>query len=271
MDRSARLSIAVSLVLLALVISVVLPLPSWDLAFFVLGSELKLTFSGSAQLASLMTAMVAAGVDATLRSDPQHASRSLAYTATFWPVPILITIASFGMLPSFPWWGYQLAFIALTGAILALSMFLQYRSAEPGMSYQRLSRVILNGIIYALALLFLIYFYSTRLRSVLSATGVAVVSGALALDLLRSADAPLARLWLYASLVGLLMGEVTWGLNYLSIDTEGGGVFLFVLFYALSGVSLQHLWGRLSRLVIAEYAAICVANLALLGFLVARV
>jgi hypothetical protein len=87
----------------------------------------------------------------------------------------------------------------------------------------------------------------------------------LSLELLRGAESSLGQLWLHAVAVGLMLGEATWALNYLNVDARVGGGFLFVLFYALSGLSLQHLWGRLSRQVVIEYGAICAAGLALLG------
>lgn len=268
MRKSERLGITVSLVLLGLIYSVAIPLPARDLGLNVLGSELRLAFSGSAQLAVLMVAIVAAGVDATIRSHPEHGHRSIPFTATFWMVPILVTIASLGVLPSFPWWGYRLGFIALTGGLLTLIIFLQYRSADESGEYRRISRLLLNGVIYALALLFFVFLYGSRLRSILSATGVLVVGGMLSLDLLRSAAVATRRLWLYAGLVALLMGEITWALNYLHINGWVGGALLLILFYALTGVSLQHLWGRLSRRVVIEYAAICGVALAAVGLFV---
>ena len=41
---------------------------------------------------------------------------------------------------------------------------------------------------------------------------------------------------------------------------------LLLAFYVISGVVQQHLWGRLTRRVIVEYAAIGAAGLALLAW-----
>ncbi|MFH1084320.1 MAG: hypothetical protein V1772_00965 [Chloroflexota bacterium] len=265
MRRSERLGITISLVVLGLIAATIIPLPARELRLEVLGSELRLSLSGAAQLTVLMVMIVVAGVDATIRSNPQHAGRSLAYTATFWMAPSLLVLISLALVRLMPWWGYRLGLIAVSGAALSWVIFTQYGSVDPAASQQRAATLLLNATVYLLALVALIYLYGLGLRSLVSATGVLILTTMLALELLRSANSGLARLWLYAIAVGVMLAETTWALNYLSVDARLGGGFLFLVFYALTGLSMQHLWGRLSPRGVAEYGAIFAAWLAVLA------
>lgn len=277
MRRSERLGVAVSLILLGLIFSTMITLPSRQLVRSVFGSELRLTVSGAVQLAALLGLIAASGVDATMRSNPTYAGRSLFFTATFWPLPVLVTMISVVWLPMAGWWGYQLLFILLSGALIVLIVYLQYVSAEGEAQSQRLGRLALNALVFTAALTCYLYLYGLRLRSVVSASGVALASGMLALDLLRSvverevggqaSVRPVMRVWLYASLVGLCMGELTWALNYLNVDTRVGAAFLLIVFYTLVGLSQQRLWGRLNRRVVLEYGALSALAITVLGVL----
>ena len=111
--------------------------------------------------------------------------------------------------------------------------------------------------------------FEARLRSILSATGVLLVSAALSLELLRHPQ-KVWRTWLYAGILGLLMGELTWALNYTSVSAQVGAGLLLLVYYAFSGLVQQHLWGHLSRRVVVEFAVVFAAWLALLLFLAVR-
>lgn len=277
MRRSERLGVAVSLILLGLIFSTMITLPSRQLVSNVFGSELRLALSGAVQLAVLLGLIAAAGVDAAIRSNPTHAERSLFFTATFWPLPVLVTVISVIWLPMLGWWGYQLLFILLSGALLVLVVFLQYLSVEGVTQSQRLARLTLNAFVFTVALVCFLFLYGLRLRSVISASGVTLTSGMLALDLLRSvaerepagpgSARPLVRVWLFAALVGLCMGELTWALNYLNVDTRVGAAFLLIAFYTLVGLSQQRLWGRLTLRVALEYGILSALAITVLGVL----
>ncbi len=261
MPRTDRLGITVSLVLLGLTLSMLVQLPSRQFAFEVLGSELAVEFTGPVQLAVLMAALVCAGVDAIIRSHPQLRVRSLAYTATFWVLPSLLTLAGLYLVNALPWWGYQIILVGLTGLMLSLVIVAQYRSLDTTDPRYREMRLVLNVVTYAAALILFLALYGPRLRSVISATGVVLASSMLTLELLRSTEAKTWRTWFYAFLVGMMMGELMWVLNYYSLDTRLGGALLLIFFYTLTGLMQQYLWGRLNRRVVAEFAVLCAFGL----------
>jgi len=265
MPRTDRLGIMMSLVMVGLALSMSVFLPSREFTFLVFGSELSLHLSGQTQLAFVMTALVCAGVDAIIRTHPLAYRRPLGYTITFWVLPSLITVAGLIILPILPWWGYQVLFIVSTSILLALVIVAQYRSIDPEDQHHRTARLALNAVVYAAALVLFVALYRSRARSAISATGVLAVSGLFALELLRVAQDRSRRTWLYALLTGALMGELTWALNYNSIEAQVGGAMLLLVFYVLTGLLQQHLWGRLNRRVVAEFGLIFVAGLAILG------
>ena len=98
MLRMDRLGITVSLVMLGLVLTLVVPLSSREVRLVFLGSDLTLVFSGTSQFALLMAALVCAGVDAILRTHPAVRRWSLTCTVTFWVLPVLLTVASLLLL-----------------------------------------------------------------------------------------------------------------------------------------------------------------------------
>jgi len=237
------------------------PLPERRVAFVVLGSELSLRFSGPGQLAVILTTLVCAGVDAIMRTHPAVYPRSLFYTATFWVLPGLLTLAGLTLLNDMTWWVYRMVLIGLTGMLLAFVMVLQFRSIDPAVEGHPGARLALNVVVYIAALILFIELYGARLRSVVSATGILAASGALALERLRDAmgyaGGKARRTWLYAGVIAILMGETTWALNYCGIDSRLGGAFLLLIFYVLTGLAQQYLWQRLDRRAVIEFIALC--------------
>ena len=75
------------------------------------------------------------------------------------------------------------------------------------------------------------------------------------------------RVWLYAGVVGLCMGELTLALNYYLLDVRVAGGLMLLAFYVLTGLAQQHLWQRLTRRVVYEYIAITAGGLAVLAYL----
>ncbi|MHB1296766.1 MAG: DUF5656 family protein [Anaerolineae bacterium] len=266
MPRVDRLAVTVSLVMMGLALSVIIALPAQQLSMRVLGSSLSVNFSGVSQFGVVVIAVACVGVDALMRTHPLVHARSLAYTATFWVLPCVVTLASMLVLGDLSWWGYQVVLIGLTGVALGLVMVAQYRSIDAHDPRHRLARLALNGAVYVAALVVFVSLYGSRQRSIVSATGILIASGLLAIELYRSSpQASLRQVWLFATLTALLMGELTWALNYSSVDARIGGAFLLLVFYLLSGLVQQHLWQRLTRHAWIEYAVVCAVAMLALG------
>lgn len=264
MPRTERLGITVSLVMLGLTLSLLVRLPSRELSFLVLGSDLTISFSGPLQITIVLAALVCAGVDGIVRTHPLVSGYTLAYSATFWVLPCLITGLGLNLLQGIPWWNLRIALIGAVGVLLIVLVQAQCRTIDPADGGYMRARLTLNVIAYCSALVLFLAVYGSRMRSVVSATATALAAGMLALELFRGAIETLPRTWLYAALVGLCLGELVWALNYSSLDTRTGGAVLLLAFYALTGITQQYLWARLSRRLIAEYAVVFALGLLVL-------
>ena len=154
--------------------------------------------------------------------------------------------------------------VILTGLALGFSMAGIYYTIDPFQSGYRRARLGMNALTYAVALALFLVVYRTRVRSIVSATEVLVVSGLLALELLRGSERPTVLVALYAGITGFVLGEATWALNYWRLDSLTGGLVLLVIFYNAVGLSQHGLQGRIRRRVLLEYGLITLAAMALI-------
>ena len=211
----------------------------------------------------LIAAAVCAGVHGLAR--PRVGSPSiLGLIPLFFPLPALLVILILMSLGGLHRWGDQVGMIAAGTALLGVVIRLELATVRRRGGAWDPARLTLKAITYAIALLLFVALYAPRLRSILSASGVLLVSGLLALGLLRGSG-DTKRTWLYAGVIALPMGELTWALNYCSIDARIGGTLLFLAFYTLTGMVQQHLWGSLTHRVALEFGAMCALGLAILG------
>jgi hypothetical protein len=251
-SRGRLLASLVGLVVLTLATASFVRLPGRTVLVGFLGSEVSYRFSGAAQYTLLLAGMVCAGLVAVWRAGQKRQAVSLLTAATFWGLPLHIVLSGLLLLDTLSWWGYQIGLAVLVGAVIATVITLQMRSAAQPLGPARLA---LNGITYAIALLAFAAIYAARWRSLLSATTVLMASTLLSAELFRDTDTPTWQVWLWSGLVGLLLSEMTWALNYTQLNTRAGAVLLLTGFYVLSGIIQQHLWQRLSRRAVIEFGA----------------
>ena len=268
MPRRERLTTTISMALLGLLSATLVPPPSREIDLVVLGSQLTLGFAGATQLALLVGAIVCAGMDGIVREalalcNPDGVSPSFGYVTTFFPLPALLVSLALMALGNLPHWGYQVIVSGLCAALLGVVIILQRNRIGPRETDGGRSRQALNIITYAVALAFFVSLYALGLRSILSATGVLLVGSFLSLELL-SDSGDTRRTWLYAGLIGLMLGEVTWALNYGSIAPRTGGALLLVVFYVLTGLCQHYQAGQLSRRIVGEYAVVGALGLGVL-------
>lgn len=275
--RDERLAILISAVVLAAALSALISLPSREVVLELFGSELALRFSGPVQVLVLLVLLVCAGVDTlvqhpSVRSTPtgrQTVSKTidtrpvpLPYRAAYYALPTTLTAIGLVLVHTVQWWAYQLAASALLGLVLAIVIVMQLGTHELDTRAHRAMRVALNALSYTLALGLFALIFGARLRSLLSATGIMATSGLLALELYRNSETSAWRIWLYAAITALLMGELTWALNYTAFSTQLGSALLLLALYTLTGLVQQSLWGRLTGRVVGEYVLVLVGGTA---------
>jgi hypothetical protein len=298
-DYRDRASVMIWVVLMGLAAQRFLALPGRSFTTQVLGSPITLTITADTVLAVLLAGLVATGVEAIVRAHPKadsqlatarrwrqrqqplHGSRatpspSSALTAqeraelvirshwVYWGGPIALILVAAFLLPVAPSTVYWVLGLVGTGVVLGLAVAGIYYTIDPFQTGYRRARLGMNALVYALALVLFLVVYRTRVRSIVSATEVLLVSSLLALELLRGSARPTIIVALYAAITGLVLGQATWALNYWRLDSLTGGLVLLVLFYDISGLSQHGLQGRIKRRIVVEYALITIAAMALI-------
>ena len=150
--------------------------------------------------------------------------------------------------------------LPLFGALLVgLAIFAQDReiaSADEAVEPSTLPKQLLSLLTYLAAFGLFTLVYQIKERSLISATTTAFVAAVLSLVLLRGAGAARQRTLLYAALIGVALGEVTWALNYWVVRELVGGAVLLLIYYVLVGLIEIVLRGELSRRLLFEYMGV---------------
>jgi hypothetical protein len=259
-----RASVVATLVVLGLILAAFLQFPTWSHDLVVLGSPLTVSISQTMLMAALLVGITCAGTDTIVRSHPTAQRIEARYSFVTWSLPGLTVLLATVLLPQAPTRLYQLGGLVLTGLILILVISAEYYTVDPGHSRYLAARLSLNAWAYFVALVIFILIYSAKARSLISATGVTLISTLLALEFLRSAGRDFGRTALYAAIAGLCTGEIIWAMNYWRISGMTGGLILLLGFYVFTGLANQQLQGRLTRRVLVEYALVALAGLIVL-------
>jgi hypothetical protein len=259
-----RASVVATLVVLGLILTAFLELPPWTHDLTVLGSPLQINVTQTALMAALLVGITCSGTDAIVRSHPTAQRIEARFSFVTWTLPALTVLLATILLPEAPTRLYQLGGYAATGLILILVISAEYYTVDPANPRYLVARLSLNGWAYLVAIVLFTLIYSAKARSLISATGVALVSTLLALEFLRSAGRGFGRTALYAGIAGLCTGEIIWAMNYWRISGLTGGLILLLGFYIATGVANQQLQGRLTRRVLIEYALVALIGLAIL-------
>lgn len=283
-DYRDRVSVLVWVVLMGLAAQRFLDLPTRAFSPTVLGSPITVSITANLVLGALLSALVITGTEAVVRAHPRMVFAGLTLWDrpgadpaagglrrfgisghwVFWGLPVAVMAVALLLLPVAPTSTYWLAGLVLTGVVLALVMAGIYYTVDPFAVGYRRARVGLNALTYATALMLFLVVYRTRVRSILSASEIMLIGGLLALELLRGSERPLSLLALYAGIIGLVLGEATWALNYWRLDSLTGGLVLLLIFYNAVGLAQNALQGPIRRRVLIEHALLTVVGLALI-------
>lgn len=253
-DRD-RLSVITAVIVLAYALARFVELPSRELSAVLFGSRLGFELNGQLMLLVMVAALISTGSETLIRSHPR-AESGYRRNALHWIVPGW-TALELGLLlelaPTGPVWWLGLA---LSAVFLVLVLVAEYTVVDPDDPAYRIATLGLTALTFIVALTSFAWIRYTGTRAALSATFTAVIAGSLALRLLMLNGGTFGRSAVYGGLVGLVVGEAMWALNYWQIAPTGAGLLLLVLFYGLHGIAQQHLTAQLTRRTVIEYAAI---------------
>lgn len=122
------------------------------------------------------------------------------------------------------------------------------------------ARLVFTLVVHGIAFLALAMIYINKVRSLFSATAVLLVGVLLLLALTEGEDELFNRRLVYALVGGIMLGQVTWGLNYWQAAGWTGGAVLLIFFYLYGGLILTHLRRSVDFRDVAEYGTVaCIA------------
>jgi len=264
-DRD-RLSVLLAMLILANVLFQFIELPGHVYRLQALGSPLQIHASDTLLLTTLMIGMACTGTSLVLHDHPlliAHPNRPIPIS---WILPgVLAGLSgySLSLAPTLPIW---LGGLIVFGLTMGLTISAEYAAAHPDAPDYAAARLALNVLAYVMAFLLFVIIYQTRTRSLVTATLTSLIATALAIDLLNVADVHLRRVLPFAGIVGLIIGECTWALNYWHVSAWVGGLLLLLIFYVAINVAHQHLLKRLSLSTLVELTAVSVAVLLVVLF-----
>ncbi len=254
-DYVDRISVVTWVLVLGFGLSLLIKLPTTVVSFRALGSPTSIEFSASTLTAIALAVVAAAGTESIIRLHPLRSTNRLGFSWTFWALPAAISIITVVLLPQIPTQLLQVVVMLAAGGLLALAFFGLYATVVSGQVGYRRARLWLDALAYGSALLLFLFIYQSRTRSLLSGTVVSLTSILLAIEVLRTSTDRMQLVLVYSVVVGLILGEITWALNYWPLlPGLTGGLLLLLSFYLSVGIALQGLQGRLTRRVLIEFA-----------------
>jgi hypothetical protein len=107
--------------------------------------------------------------------------------------------------------------------------------------------------------------YINKYRSVFSASAVALICFLLLLQMTDGEHASLVRRIVYAVVGALVVGQVTWVINYWSATGWTGGAFLLAVFYLVAGLSAAQLRDRVQAFDVVEFGGVALVAIAIVS------
>ena len=264
-DYRDRISVACWVVVFGLGISLLVQIPTTQITFRALGSPVTLPLTAGTVMAVLVAAAAAAGAESVVRLHPRFPRRLRSATWAYWALPAAIGSITVLLLPQVPTRLLQVIVMLSAGVLLAAALYSLYATVEPGQPGFRRARFVLDALSYGAALLLFLFVYQTRTRSLLSSTLVMVTAALLAIEILRTSTPRTGLVLIHGSIVGLLLGQITWALNYWPLlPGLTGGLLLLLSFYLAVGIAQQSLQNRLTRRVVMEFGLFGVLALGLI-------
>jgi hypothetical protein len=250
-DRD-RLSLLLGGAALGFTLSKVVQLPTQQFGLQVLGSPLGVRLSTSWLMTLFVVGLVVAGVQSLLGVHPLAAGRGPM--VIHWILPAVASLMAGALLAQIEQLLVWVPVMVTAVILLGLVTVNEYGSIDPAVAGRTGSQILVAAFAYSLALAFLTVLCGARLRTLIAAPVVLLVSGLLAARLLWDANRRPGQIALYAGLVGLVIAQCTWVLGYWPLPALSGGTILLLVFYVLTGLA-QGVWQvRLGRRALVEYS-----------------
>ncbi len=268
-DYRDRISMVTWLIVFGLGMSLFFRLPTApNISFTAFRTPVTLALTDSLVAAAFLAILAATGTQSVIGIHPSLSDGTTPFRRSwaFWALPMALTIISVYLLPLAPNRITQVVALLVVGALTALALFCLYATVERGQAGFRRGRLILNALAYGSALMLFLLVYQTRTRSLISATVIAVTAMLLAIEILRSTTARTDLILIYGAICGIVLGQVTWALNYWPLlPGLTGGLLLLLIFYLFVGIAQQGLQEHFSARILVEFVVFTVIALLLIA------
>jgi hypothetical protein len=225
------------------------------------------TITVSWLLIALLAVITSAGADLLARSHPEMQTRTLPIVRLgsmqtelapgFWILPSLSIIGSFAFFRLFSanlhGIAFVLALLSAAGLLLAV-LISQHYALDRNTERSQRARLALAIIAYLLAFGCFSAIYFARLRTLYAALLIGSAGALLAYAVLQWT--PHRRMGLLAALVGVILAEALWPLNYWPAHFLPGGALLLGILYISVSLLQHHAAGTFHRHVLIEYGVL---------------
>lgn len=209
----------------------------------------------------LLAALVGAIVALVARRDERPDLPGL--TAGIFPAVALLTgLLVIAVYHDRGWWFVAPLVIWLT---LLVGMIARVLLAVPEGFTRDVARTSLTVVTYVIGFIALAMIYINKYRSVFSASAVVLVAFLLLLAMSDGEHASLSRRVVYAAVGALIVGQVTWIINYWSATGWTGGAFLLAVFYLVAGLSGAQLRDRVEPFDVVEFGGVALIAIAIVS------
>jgi hypothetical protein len=220
--------------------------------------------------------VVASGGSVWLRARSRFPTRTLLEPEylPFIPIPIhalvppllLVGYAIFMQLFSGSW--FEVVVIGLAWVSFVAVYWALAHTADTSARYFGLAQTALNVCAHLTAFLLYSTIYGLKVRALYSATAVGLVTMLLVYEMLardaswhralgRPVEGRRSTQVILSVAAGLVLGQLTWGLNYwAALTTLVGGACLLLALYATYGILSAYIDQRLNRGTLVEYGGV---------------
>ena len=249
-----RISVYVWGVLATLALPMLLQLPARTLTWTIFGTPLSIEVTTVTFLSIPLLIIAASGIESVIRAHPLHHNTQFSASIILWALPCALALTAVQLLSLISAQLTLVIGLGLTGILLTAVCVGLYHTIDIEDPHYRTARFVLNLTTYLLALVLFLIVYESRARSVLTASINLGLSAMLAVELLRGAEfASRRQILQYGLVIGIVMGEATWALNYWQLSGLTGGLLLLLLFYTGVGLAQHSLQKDLRRAIVLEY------------------
>ncbi len=210
-----------------------------------------------------LTALMALGADGIIRSHPHGEFHTIADTAPYLFVPVLFTLSAGLFLEDVILSYWAVPAVIGAGALMGIALYAEHISVEPHDEQFPLARFALNVITYLTAFGFYAVVYGFDVDLLPAAFAVGLISMLLSIEIFREAEADPLRALVFAAVIGVIVAEARWVLYFIPLEGFLAGVFILLIFYLTTGVISHYLTEHLDRAVLAEFALVTAAGLAI--------